>query len=141
MNVLVPVLAIAWLESYHAWEQGCSSLGQEGVLVLLDYTCAFDASSRKFLDSVIGEARARSTLQHFCCRQMVVAVGRVTVNRSDGSAALSDAFDLDVGGIQGGYESRMSRVTIYIYYLIVPSLELPCAIAYAYINRSRVLAF
>ena len=86
------------------------ALGWKGVMTLLDYSGAFDATSRKFLDESIIKAGARQELVEIYRSAMNAAVGQVKMKRADGSVALSAGFDLGRGGIQGG----MSTPWIFI---------------------------
>jgi ribonuclease HI len=78
------------------------AMGLRGVMVLLDYSGAFDATSRKFLDNTVRAAGARGQLQRLYRSAMAAASGQVRVRRANGSIALSPPFDLGIGGIQGG---------------------------------------
>ena len=78
------------------------ALGLRGVITFLDYSGAFDATSRKFLDTVIRKAGARAELQQVYRSFVEAAKGQVRVRKHDGSTALTDTFELGVGGIQGG---------------------------------------
>jgi hypothetical protein len=78
------------------------AMGMKGVLCLLDYSEAFDATVHTFMDEVLGKSGARVQLRSFYRKVMKVVKGEVKVRAPDGTSALSEAFDITRGGIQGG---------------------------------------
>ena len=86
------------------------AVGMEGVLCLLVYSAAFNAIAHTFMDEVLGKSGARVQLRSFYRKVVKAVKGKVKVRAPDGTvSALSEAFDIDRGGIQGG----MSTPWIY----------------------------
>ena len=78
------------------------AIGMEGLLTLLDYSGAFDATSHKFIDTVLGKAGARRKLRELHRKVRAVTQGKVRVRGPDGTLSLSDPFQILRGGAQGG---------------------------------------
>eukprot|EP01050_Picozoa_sp_SAG11_P032881 SAG11_NODE_10897_length_798_cov_1.207439_1_plen_203_part_10 len=78
------------------------SLGMRGVVVLLDQSGAFDATSRKFTDQVLGKAGAGRPIRRLWRAAMSAVTGKVRMSKADGSYAVSPPFAMERGGVQGG---------------------------------------
>jgi hypothetical protein len=76
-------------------------LGMVGVMTLLDYTGAFDATARSFTDVVLGKSGARRKLRSLHRKIAAAATGRVRTQGLDGTEVKTDPFEMTRGGIQG----------------------------------------
>ena len=76
-------------------------LGMEGVITLLDYSGAFDATAQSFTNAVLGKAGARVKLRALYRSLLKTVRGKVRVRGPDGADQLSEGFELTRGGIQG----------------------------------------
>ena len=76
-------------------------LGMEGVITLLDYSGAFDATAQSFMDTVLGKAGARLKLRALYRSLLNTVRGKVRMRGPDGADQLSEGFSLTRGGIQG----------------------------------------
>ena len=78
--------------------------------MLLDQSGAFDATSRKFTDKVLRDAGAGAHIRLLYRAAMQAATGKVRMTKADGSYAVSQAFGLDRGGVQGGMSTPWTYI-------------------------------
>ena len=76
-------------------------LGMVGVMTLLDYTGAFDATARSFTDLVLGKSGSRRKLRSLHRKMAAAATDRVRTQGLDGAEAETEPFKMTRGGIQG----------------------------------------
>jgi hypothetical protein len=76
-------------------------LGMEGVITLLDYSGAFDATAQSFTNAVLGKAGAIVKLRALYHSLLKTVRGKVRMRAPDGADQLSGDFALTRGGIQG----------------------------------------
>jgi hypothetical protein len=79
-----------------------AAIGMGGLMTLLDYNGAFDATSHKFIDTVLGKAGARRKLRALHRHIRAVTQGKVRVRGPDGTLSLTDPFQILRGGAQDG---------------------------------------
>jgi hypothetical protein len=72
-----------------------------GVMTLLDYTGAFDATARSFTDLVLGKSGSRRKLRSLHRKMAAAATDRVRTQGLDGAEAETEPFKMTRGGIQG----------------------------------------
>ena len=87
-----------------------AAIGMEGLMTLLDYSGAFDATSHKFIDTVLGKAGARRKLRALHRQIRAVTQGKVRVRGPDGTLSLTDPFRI----LRGGAHRRLSVPCVFL---------------------------
>ena len=81
------------------------------ILTFIDYSAAFDSVGHKFLDSALGEAKAKPKTRAIFRSIYGSASARTKVRDTDGKHVLSEAFPVRRGVVQGD-------ITSPIYFII-----------------------
>ena len=83
---------------------------RRAVVTFIDYTAAFDTESQLFLDEALSSAAVSTKLRRIIQCVFKAASGCVRLRNPDGSAVLSEPFDISRGVLQGDIFSSVAFI-------------------------------
>ena len=85
--------------------------GRKAIIILIEYTAAFDSESHLFIDEALSEARVSGKVGRMDRALFAAATGAVRVRQADGSVDTSAAFNIAREVLQGDIFSPIAFIT------------------------------